>query len=201
VRDAKSERTSDLSRRHTVRVSDSGLVTVTGGKLTTYRRMAADTVNAVERTLGKHTRSRTKRLRLRGATGWDNAAFPAHLRNRYGADAAAVVALADADPELAQPLVPGLPYLRAEAVYAAREEMATTVDDVLARRTRARLLARDASAEAAGMVAELLGRELGWSESEVQRQATEYQASVERERTAAALPETALEALLHRPGP
>jgi glycerol-3-phosphate dehydrogenase len=199
VRDAKSERTSDLSRRHTVRVSKSGLVTVTGGKLTTYRRMAADTVDAVEHALGRHGRSHTKRLPLRGAAGWENPAYPEHLRQRYGGDAAEVTALVDANPEFGEPLVPGLPYLRAEAVYAARAEMATSVDDVLSRRTRARLLARDASADVAGSVAELLGAELGWSPDEVQRQAQVYQASVERERAAAALPETALEALLHRP--
>jgi glycerol-3-phosphate dehydrogenase len=107
--------------------------------------------------------------------------------------------LADADPTLRDPLGPGLPYWRAEAVYAARAEMARTVDDVLSRRTRARLLARDASADAADDVAALLGRELGWTEEEQQRQAQDYRSSIERERAAAALPETALETLMHRP--
>jgi glycerol-3-phosphate dehydrogenase len=201
VRDAKSHRTSDLSRRHTVKASESGMVTVTGGKLTTYRRMAADTVDAIEHQLGKHARSHTKHLALHGADGWDRGAHPAHLVERYGNDAAAVVALADADPQLREPLVPGLPYWRAEAVYAARHEMACTVDDVLSRRTRARLLARDATADAADDVAALLGHELGWSAGEQQRQAADYRAAVERERATAALPETALEALLHRPSP
>jgi glycerol-3-phosphate dehydrogenase len=194
---AKSERTSDLSRRHSIHTSDSGLVTVTGGKLTTYRRMAADTVDTVERAQGKRARSHTKRLRLRGADGWE--ALPEHFAHRYGGDGAAVVALADADESLRQPLVPGLPYWRAEAVYAARHEMARTVDDVLSRRTRARLLARDASADAADDVAALLATELGWSADEQRRQAEQYRASVGREREAASLPETALEALLHRP--
>src|SRR5262249_21640899 len=67
VKDAASERTSDLSRRHSVRTSPSGLITVTGGKLTTYRRMAADTVDVVDKSLGKHARSHTKRLQLHGA--------------------------------------------------------------------------------------------------------------------------------------
>ena len=75
---------------------------------------------------------------------------------------------------------PGLPYLRAEAVYAARYEMARSVDDVLARRTRARLQARDASAAAAADVAALLAAELGWSAAEAARQAAAYVALVER---------------------
>ncbi len=82
--------------------------------------------------------------------------------------------LLDDDPALAEPLVPGLPYLRAEAVYAVRHEMARTVDDVLSRRTRARLLARDASAAAADSVAALLAPELGWDAAETQRQADAY---------------------------
>jgi glycerol-3-phosphate dehydrogenase len=198
VRDATSERTSDLSRRHTVRVSPSGVVTVFGGKLTTYRRMAADAVDAVDRQLGRRSRSHTKHLPLHGAQGFEHTTWPQHLVDRYGGDAGAVVALADGDPHLCEPLVPGLPYLRAEAVYAVREEMARTVDDVLSRRTRARLLARDATGDAADDVAALLGHELGWSADEERRQAQEYRAAVERERSAARLPETALETLLHR---
>jgi glycerol-3-phosphate dehydrogenase len=198
VRAAASERTSDLSRRHSVRTSGSGLVSVTGGKLTTYRRMAADTVDAIEQQLDRHARSRTKHIALRGAEGWDSGAWPAHLVERYGSDAAAVVALADADPSLREPLVSGLPYWRAEAVYAARHEMACTLDDVLSRRTRARLLARDAAADAAPAVAAIVGGELGWSAEEQQRQVTVFREAVEAERTAAALPETALDALLHK---
>jgi glycerol-3-phosphate dehydrogenase len=199
VRDAKSERTSDLSRRHHVASSTSGVITVTGGKLTTYRRMAADTVDLAAKAIDANGRSRTKRIPLRGAEGWKVPAADAHLVERYGSDTRAVAALADADPTLREPLVPGLPYLRAEAVYAAQYEMAQTIDDVLSRRTRARLLARDASAAAATTVADLMGAELDWSDDERRRQADEYVAAVERERTAASLPETALDALLHRP--
>ena len=71
LRSAENARTADLSRRHGVRVSDSGVITITGGKLTTYRRMASDTVDQVERRLGgKPTRCRTKKLRLLGADGY-----------------------------------------------------------------------------------------------------------------------------------
>ncbi len=139
---AKSERTADLSRRHSVHTSPGGVVTVTGGKLTTYRRMAADAVDEVVKMLGRpgRNRSRTKRIRLQGADGWDAPDIPKILAERYGADGRAVAALERSDPELARPLIDDLPYSRAEVVYAARAEMARSVDDVLSRRTRARLL-------------------------------------------------------------
>jgi len=212
---AATGRTADLSRRHKVARSASGVVSITGGKLTTYREMAADTVDEVlEHVLGAKVieraqrHSRTRRLRLKGAVGYD-ALFAAadhtsplggdivrHLADRYGADARTVLVMAERDPGLARPLVPGLPYLRAEAVYAARYEMATTVDDVLSRRTRARLLARDDSAAAAADVAALMAPELGWDAAEQQRQVAAYQASIDEERTAPHLPEVALDAAL-----
>ena len=197
VKDATSNRTADLSRRHKVTPSPSGVITITGGKLTTYREMAADTVDEVVSVLGAldhpvSKRSLTRKLRLRGAEGYeDELARDAHLAERYGGDAAAVRALAADDADLARPLVPGLPYLRAEAVYAAREEMARTLDDVLTRRTRARLLARDATADAAADVAALLAPELGWDDVEQSRQVEEFLASVAHERASADLPVSA----------
>lgn len=171
-------RTADLSRRHQVAASDGGVVTVTGGKLTTYRAMAADTVDAVIEHLGdrlrsRPTRCRTAKLPIRGADGYDEVrATPPrlagvsplmveHLADRYGGEARTLLAMVESDPRLGEPLVAGLPYLRAEAVFAARYEMATTVDDVLSRRTRARLLAREASIDAAPDVAAILGEVLG----------------------------------------
>ena len=189
VRDASSDRTADLSRRHTVRRSASGLVTVTGGKLTTYRRMSADAVDAVVDVLGRGGRCRTARLPLHGVAGWD-AVADEHLANRYGGEARTVQAMVAADAELAEPLVPSLPYLRAEAVYAARYEMAHTLDDVLSRRTRALLLARDGSAAAATDVAALVAPELGWDEAETARQVDAFRTMVATERTAAGLPES-----------
>ena len=172
LRTASSARTADLSRRHGVRVSESGVVTITGGKLTTYRRMASDTVDEVQRRLGtERTRCRTKQLPLLGGEGFTPGApgnepsLHEHLAGRYGTEALAVLALVGGDPSLGEPLVPGLPYVRAEAVYAARHEMARSVDDVLSRRTRARLLARDASGAAAPEVARLLAPELGWDDA------------------------------------
>jgi glycerol-3-phosphate dehydrogenase len=196
---AKSERTADLSRRHSVQVAPSNVVTVTGGKLTTYRRMAADAVDEIVKLVGRGGRSRTKRLALHGADGWDKPGFPRELAERYGADARAVVELQQSEPALARPLIDQLPYSRAEVVYAARAEMARTVDDVLSRRTRARLLARDASAAAAEDVAELMAAELGWTADERARQVAAYRALVDEERTSGDLPETALDALTQPP--
>jgi glycerol-3-phosphate dehydrogenase len=189
LRTGRSTRTADLSRRHTVRVSPGGVVTVTGGKLTTYRRMAADAVDAVLDGLGERSRpSRTRHLRLFGGEGIappEAALEPStheHLIGRYGTEAEVVRALTRDEPDLAAPLVPGLPYLRAEARYAVRNEMARTLDDVLARRTRARLLARDASADAAASVAELIAPDLGWSDAERDAEVAAYRAAVAAER-------------------
>jgi glycerol-3-phosphate dehydrogenase len=209
VRNATSDRTADLSRRHAVQRSASGVVTITGGKLTTYRQMAADTVDEVLSVLGDSVAGRvqrrcpTARLRLRGADGYEQiAAAPAahltseqvtHLADRYGGEATVLLAMVERHPELADPLVPGLPYLAVEALYAVRYEMATTLDDVLDRRSRARLLARDACAAAAGDVARLVAPELGWSDDERDAAVEAYRADLEHERTSADLPHSLLE--------
>ena len=195
-----SGRTADLSRRHKVRRSDSGVVTITGGKLTTYREMAADTIDEVlsevldaDRATRLRRRSKTKHLKLHGANGYEELVEAAdsisplggaevrRLANRYGSDATTVLAIAESDPSLAELLVPGLPYLRAEAIFAVRYEMATTVDDILSRRTRARLETRDVSAEAAVAVAALIAPELGWDEAEQDRQVADYRARIDEE--------------------
>jgi glycerol-3-phosphate dehydrogenase len=216
VADAGSERTADLSRTHKVHESASGLVTITGGKLTTYREMAVDTIDhVVANVLGPEAKARAARksptatLALRGAEGFDDlvGASPAisqlldgatvdHLALRYGGEARTLIAMAERDPDLAQPLVAGLPYLRAEAVYAARYEMARSLDDVLSRRTRARLLARDAVADAAADVAALVAEDLGWDRSDRREHTQAFQASIAAERDAAHLPITALDALI-----
>ena len=191
LRGAKRKKTADLSRRHRITRSPGGLISIAGGKLTTYRQMAQDTVDEVLRLLGRQARCRTKSLPLRGTKGHDSVddgglgpAVRDHLVSRYGADARLVISLATEDPALAQPLVPGLPYLRAEARYVAEHEMARNLDDVLARRTRARLFARDATAEVAEDVAGLVAGPLGWSDEEQARQVAAYRASVEEEREA-----------------
>ena len=173
------------------------MITVTGGKLTTYREMAGDAVDAAIRVIGdplsrRAGRSRTRNLRLRGADGWEQAAdADLHLGERYGGEAGVLAAMIAGDPALGEPLVPGLPYRRAEALYAARYEMATSLDDVLSRRTRARLRNRDATAAAADHVAALVGAELGWSDAERAAQVAAYREASERERLVPGLPEIA----------
>ena len=198
VKAAGSERTADLSRRHRVFTSDSGVVTITGGKLTTYRKMAADTVDVVVELIARGAkRSPTKKLRLRGAEGVEAAAAGGasdHLLERHGGEATVLMAMIETDPSLGEPLVPSLPYLRAEAVYAVRYEMALTLTDVLSRRTRSLLLARDAASEAAEEVARLIAPELGWSDEDVQREVDAFQAVVQKELESADLPVTSLPA-------
>jgi glycerol-3-phosphate dehydrogenase len=195
VNDAGSSRTADMSRRHRVQTSSGGLVTVIGGKLTTYREMAQDAVDAAVQAMddpdARHAgRSRTRKLRLRGADGWEQAREQdRHLAERYGGEASVIAAMIAAEPELGEPLVPGLPYRRAEAVYAVRYEMATTLDDVLSRRTRARLRDRAAAALAADDVATLIGPELGWTEAEQASQVIAYREAAERERQVPGLPD------------
>ncbi len=171
-----------------------------GGKLTTYRRMAADTVDEVAQELDIHRRSSTKHVVLLGGDGFDpdrpRDGLDAHLASRYGTEADTVALLAASDPDLARPLVPGLPYVRAEAVHAARHEMARTLDDILSRRTRARLLGRDDAARVADDVAALVAPELGWSDADREREVAAFRDAVALERTSAALPETALDATI-----
>ncbi len=218
VKAASSGRTADLSRKHKVARSRSGLVTITGGKLTTYREMAADTVDEVVADVlsirpGATTvgRSVTKKLRLRGAAGFDTleqarAAYPAvsdelleHLGHRYGGEARVLMAAIQDDPELAHPIVDGLAYTRAEVAFAARHEMARSVSDVLSRRTRAQLFARDDSAAVADEVADMMRDELGWSDAEAAASAQQYRDEVDHERRAAELPETHVAPLLTTP--
>ncbi len=186
-RSAPSERTADLSRRHTVRTSAGGMVTVTGGKLTTYRKMAEDTVDVVVHALGRRARPcATKSLRLRGSAPLprerdaqgDTAGAAAHLAGRYGSETPDVLALADGRPELLEPLVPGLRYLGVEAIYAVRHEMARTLADVLDRRTRSSLRDARATADAAPRIAALLAPELGWDAERAAREAAGYAADL-----------------------
>jgi glycerol-3-phosphate dehydrogenase len=191
LKSAKTARTADLSRHHKVTRWPSDVVSVTGGKLTTYRRMAEDTVDVVLEVLGRKAGCRTKTLALHGAAGYDRVSDAGlgpelrdHLVNRYGSDAALLLAMIVAEPGLAEPLVADLPYLRVEARFAAEHEMIASLDDLFARRTRARLLARDASAEAAESVAALIAGPLGWPTEEQTRQVERYRASVAAERAA-----------------
>lgn len=168
----KSQRTSAVSRDHHLEVSPSGLVTITGGKWTTYRHMGEGTIDTAARVAGlPERRSGTRELPLHGwcADGDAHDSFAV-----YGADKQAIRDIAASQPALNEPLHPRLPYLKAEVVWAARHEMARTVEDVLSRRTRALLLDARASIEAAGVVSDLLAAELGSSRDWARSQASEF---------------------------
>jgi glycerol-3-phosphate dehydrogenase len=176
-----------LSRRHEIVRSAEGLITVIGGKLTTYRKMAEDVVHLIR---GRSSRSPspTRGLLLEGADGLADA-LPRlrsrarglglsartclHLLRSYGTGTDALLDLVTDAPALGQPLAPGYPHIAAEVVAAVREEMAQTVEDVLVRRTRlAHLLPRQGR-EIAARVAGVMAADLGWSpeaqEAEVAR--------------------------------
>lgn len=160
VKAAGSSNTSALSRDHTIHIDKSGLLNIAGGKWTTYRNMAEDCVNHAA-ILGKLPEKEcvTGRLNIHGFHA------QAHKFGRlsfYGSDAPAIQDLKREEPELAKPLAKALPYVGAEVVWAVRNEMARTVEDVLCRRTRSVFLNVKAAMEAAPKVAALMARELGY---------------------------------------
>lgn len=166
---SSGKKTAELARDHVVLVADSGLITITGGKWTTYRRMAEDTVNTAITRGGLPERACvTASLPIHGAAEID-AADPLHF---HGTDAAAIRALVTEQPRLGDRLHPRLPYILAEIVWAVREELCVTVEDALSRRTRSLLLDARAAIDCASTVAELIAGEMGhdraWQEAQVE---------------------------------
>ncbi len=158
-----ASKTSKISREHHIDVSAQGLITVAGGKWTTYRRMAEDALSfAAGKGMLEKRPCVTGKLALHGASTGAN---PDPFLREYGTDIPAVAALAEADPALAERIDPALPYTFAQVLYGARAEMARTVEDVLSRRTRALLLDEAAALRAAPAVAKLLRGELGRDEA------------------------------------
>lgn len=159
VKAAGGGSTASLSRDHSIHIDPSGLLTIAGGKWTTYRHMAEDCVDQAIVLAGLDDRPCvTKRLRIHGYHHY--ASKFGHLRV-YGSDAIPIQEMARNHPERGVPLHPDLPYLESEVIWAARWEMARTVEDILARRTRALLLNARAALQMAPRVAELLAGELG----------------------------------------
>lgn len=155
-----SGKTSQLSRDHSVLVSRSGLVTVVGGKWTTYRRMGQDAIDrACEVAALPQSPSRTLDLKLHGWTHSDEGAT-SEWERVYGSDLPLLRALSRDNPQMEEPLHPRLPFRIREVVWAVRHEMARTVEDVLARRTRALFLDAQAAIEAAPTVARVMAQEL-----------------------------------------
>ena len=186
--------TKELIRDHEVEVDPhSGLISILGGKWTTHRLMAEDTIHAVQKALGTPvTPCLTREHLLSGARGftdryWQSLAeefrIPVetakHLAGKFGSNAEEVLLLCRENREWSLPLVEGFPAIRAEVVYGAREEMAMTIEDILARRIGLQLFDWRKAIEAAPAVAGLLARELNWSEEGTSAATASYKAKTE----------------------
>ena len=172
INTARNTGTAALSREHSITISKSGLITITGGKWTTYRKMAEDCVDHAAVLAGLEERPcATRDLPIHGAEQYHAGRGALAV---YGSDAPRIEALGQAEPELARPLHPALPVTGAEVVWAAQHEMARTVDDVLARRTRALYLNTQAALAMAPAAARLLARVLARDESWQRRQSDEF---------------------------
>lgn len=185
---------ASASREHHIARSSSGLLTVTGGKLTTYRAMAEELVDGVVASLGVTLAPcRTAREPLAGGalasideetaaalapTG--SAELARHLVHRYGTAWRDVWGLAERDPALARPVAAGLPYVRAELVHGVDEEMACTIADLLVRRTHVAFETRDAGRSAAATAAAVLAAAHGWSASRTERELDDFMADSAR---------------------
>lgn len=165
VREENAQNTATLSRDHTIEIDKSNLLTITGGKWTTYRRMAEDAINQAAKLAGlPEKKCVTENLKIHGATEPKESGGDLAI---YGADAAEIEKLIEENPALGEKLHPDLPYCRAEVVWAVRSEMAETIEDVLARRTRALFLNAKAAMDAAPQVAELMAEESGKESAEI----------------------------------
>jgi glycerol-3-phosphate dehydrogenase len=173
VRVNAKQKTAALSRDYRIVVSSSGLITIAGGKWTTYRKMAEDTINRVER-LGKLAQQccQTQTLQIHG---WTHERITERNLSAYGSDAREIKTLFLQYPELRQPLHPQLEFQKAEVIWHTRNEMARQVEDILARRTRALFLCAKASIECAPIVAQLMAQELGYGQKWIDHQIKVYQ--------------------------
>jgi len=184
VRSRKSQSsTAKLSRTHAVLQHPSGLVTIVGGKLTTYRRMAQDTLDVLSRRDGSPPLHPTQALPLQGSAGWPKeqkkletrgatlglaADIVKHLGQSYGTEANTLLDMIESDKAVATRLISDLPYIRAEVLFACQYEMAMTPTDVLARRTSITLEDRQRGLGIVDEVAALMAKELNWSPAQQQ---------------------------------
>ncbi len=166
VKPEGGEGSASVSRDHTLLISRSGLLTICGGKWTTYRKMAEECIDQAALVGGLEEReSVTPNLQIHGWTQVPEGADPFKDGAVYGSDWKHIEKLRDENPELAAPIHPDLPYTCAEVVWSVRFEMARRLEDVLSRRTRALLLNARATIAAAPKVADLMAEELGWDEN------------------------------------
>jgi glycerol-3-phosphate dehydrogenase len=199
-----AESTAKLSREHSITEPVPGLITIAGGKLTTYRVMAQDTVDRALEAAGIDVRpTRTDQIALVGATGYSSMnrnrkelarrygveeSEIKRLLHRYGSETTDILDLAASDPLLAKQ-VPSGRYLGAEVRFAVENEAALHLDDVLTRRTRLSIECRDRGTQGAQFVASIMAPLLGWDESAVQRELKHYEKRVEAERESQTMPD------------
>ncbi len=199
VRQDGADDPAAVSREHIIVESENGLLSIIGGKLTTYRSMAAEMVDRVARRLHERDgrpvapRAPTDREPLPGgeardldvvATAAVTEGFPEvvarHLAHTYGSEAPAVARLAQSDPKLTEPVVPGHTTLWAELLHAMRREMAITLSDLLIRRTHLFYAAPEAVLEATPIIADLAAREMGWDTARRDAELAAYRYEVDR---------------------
>jgi len=202
ISDANAKDTTKVSRKEEIIETADGLISIGGGKLTTYRAMAEHGIDLALKRLGKSADNRTTRdIPISGGemsrveleqTAKQIAAhynlpnsLTRHLVFSYGSNFDALMRLMLDDERLREPLVAGLPHVKAEVVYAARHEMAVNLTDALTRRTRLAMLAGAASLDIAPTAAELMAAELGWDDAERDRQLELFAAEFAREYQAA----------------
>ncbi|MBV7269410.1 glycerol-3-phosphate dehydrogenase/oxidase [Winogradskyella luteola] len=168
----KSETTKEISRSHKIIVSDSELITITGGKWTTYRKMAQDTVNKmIEMNKLPYAECKTQDLLIHGANG---SVDKSHHLYIYGTDRKGIEQIIKDNPSLGERLHERLEFTKAEVIWAIRHEMARTIEDVLARRVRVLFLDAKAAMEIAPIVGELLRAELDKSKDWRAEQISEF---------------------------
>ncbi|MFZ1678731.1 MAG: glycerol-3-phosphate dehydrogenase C-terminal domain-containing protein, partial [Saprospiraceae bacterium] len=164
--------TAALSREHLITVSESGLISITGGKWTTYRKMAEDAIDvAIPKANLTPAKSKTNELHIHGYR--TNVDFNSPLYY-YGSDKEFVHQLTEENSEWAEKINQNLPYIKAEIIWAIRHEMCMTIEDLLARRTRMLFLDAKASIEAAPLVAGIMAKEMGKNEAWIQQQVDDY---------------------------
>jgi glycerol-3-phosphate dehydrogenase len=193
VSSSESRSTKKIARTHTVELdSKSGLISIMGGKWTTYRAMAQDTIDAVQECLGVPiSQCRTLSHMLLGSDGYSmdywqtltkldgvTESTARHLARQFGTRASNVMALAREEPDLAAPLVAGLAPVRAEVVFGIRDEMAVSIEDILSRRIGLQAHSWKHAIRTAPEAAGLLARELGWSEKGKQEALDQYLAKI-----------------------
>ncbi|MBU0969142.1 MAG: glycerol-3-phosphate dehydrogenase/oxidase, partial [Proteobacteria bacterium] len=172
--DSSSQSTKEISRSHRLMVSLSGLITITGGKWTTYRKMAEDTVNKAWMVGGlPEQKCVTETMPIHGYVKNTRFDSPGYY---YGSDRTSINAMIQAEPDLGRLLHPDYEYTRAQVVWAVRNEMARTVEDFLSRRIRMLLLDARVSMAMAPEVAQIMARELNRGPEWIQAQVTDYQA-------------------------